>query len=278
MADLYRKSSIEKLSNPEQLDKAITITSPMSWLALAGVLLLVIVTLVWAFNGTLPTTVTVNGIVASPADSGAVYADTAGMITEIVYETGTKVYAGDTVAKMKNSAGDEMVIVADDAGTVTDILVAEDSRVYAGAEICRYTPEVSNDQLVVCYVPVTVVQQLKEEMKVLLYPYGVDSQEYGHMEAEIKHIGEYAVSVNNMWYVLGADNMLAEQFLNNGPVVSVTCTIREDSKTKSGFYWSSENGKNLVVANGTCVSAKIVTEECAPITKLIRSVKEKLGD
>lgn len=278
MADLYRKSSIEKLSNPEQLDKAITITSPMSWLALSGVLFLVIVTLIWSFNGTLPTTVTVNGMVVSPADSGAVTASAAGTITEIVCETGTKVYACDTVAKMKNSAGDEMAIIATESGTVTDILVSEGSKVYAGAEICRYTPEVGNDQIVVCYVPVTVVQQLKEEMKVLLYPYGVDSQEYGHMEAEIKHIGEYAVSVNNMWYVLGADNMIAEQFVANGPVVAVSCIIKEDTKTKSGFYWSSENGKNLVVANGTYVSAKIVTEECAPITKLIRSVKEKLGD
>lgn len=278
MADLYRKSSIEKLSNPEQLDKAITISSPMSWLALLGVFLVVIVTLIWSFNGTLPTTVSVNGIIASPADSGAIYADAAGTVTEILCETGKDVYSCDTVAKMKNSAGDEMVIIATESGTVTDLLVSEGSKVYAGAEILRYTPTVNNDQIAVCYVPVTVVQQLKEGMKVLLYPYGIDSQEYGHMEAEINHIGEYAVSVNNMWYVLGADNMIADQFLANGPVVAVSCVIKEDAKTKSGFFWSSENGKNLVVANGTYVSAKIVTEECAPITKLIRSVKEKLGD
>ena len=32
MADLYRKSALERMSNPDQLDKALTVTSPMSQL------------------------------------------------------------------------------------------------------------------------------------------------------------------------------------------------------------------------------------------------------
>ena len=41
MADLYRKSSLDKLSNPEQLDRMIKISSPLSWLALIAVLLVI---------------------------------------------------------------------------------------------------------------------------------------------------------------------------------------------------------------------------------------------
>ena len=48
MADLYRKSSLEKLSNPEQLDRMIRISSPMSWLALAAVLLVIVAAAIWA--------------------------------------------------------------------------------------------------------------------------------------------------------------------------------------------------------------------------------------
>ena len=33
MSDLFRKSAIEKLSSPEQLDKAIVITPPSFWIA-----------------------------------------------------------------------------------------------------------------------------------------------------------------------------------------------------------------------------------------------------
>ena len=42
MADLYRKSSLDKLSNPEQLDRMIKISSPLSWLALIAVLLVIV--------------------------------------------------------------------------------------------------------------------------------------------------------------------------------------------------------------------------------------------
>ena len=61
--DLFRKSSLEKLASPEQLDKAITIARPASWLALIGVTLIFIITAIWAFNGTLPVTIHAPGIV-----------------------------------------------------------------------------------------------------------------------------------------------------------------------------------------------------------------------
>ena len=278
MSSLYRKSSIEKLSNPEQLDRVIVISSPMSWLALVGILVVVIVTIIWSIIGTLPATVTANGILVSPSDAGAVYAKEAGTVTEVVKTSGAKVKSGDVIAKIKTSSGEIVEVTTKQDATVTDVLIAVNSKVYAGAEVARYTPSLQQEQMVICYVPVTMVNQLKKGMKALLYPYGIDSQEYGHMEAEISAVGEYAVSASNMWYVTGADNMVAEQFLANGPVVTVMCEIKEDFTTKSNYYWSSDNAKNLVLSNGTFVSAKIVTEESAPITKLIRNLKEKLED
>lgn len=278
MASLYRKSSIEKLSNPEQLDRAIVISSPMSWLALIGILIIIVATIIWSIIGILPSIVTVDGILVSPSDTGAVYAEVVGTVTEVVKTSGTEVKLGDVIAKVKNFSGEIVDVKVKQDGTVTDVLVEVNSRVYVGAEVVRYTPNIQQEQMVICYVPVTMVHQLGQGMKVLLYPYGIDSQEYGHMEAEIYAVGEYAVSASNMWYITGVDNMVADQFLANGPVVAVMCEIKEDSSTKSNYYWSSNNAKNLVLPNGTFVSAKIVTEESAPITKLIRNLKEKLED
>ena len=68
--------------------------------------------------------------------------------------------------------------------------------------------------------------------------------------------------------------MVAEQFAANGPIVSIVCKIKTDISTKSGYYWSSESAKNLTISNGTLVSAKIVVDECAPITKLIGKFKD----
>ena len=81
MAQLYRKSALDKISSPEQLDKALTVTSPMSWIALAAVTFIIVVTVIWSFVGTIPVTVTTSGIVASPVSTNAVFNPESGKIT-----------------------------------------------------------------------------------------------------------------------------------------------------------------------------------------------------
>lgn len=98
MADLYRKSSLEKLSNPEQLDRMIRISSPMSWLALAAVLLVIVAAAIWACLGTLPTTETVSGILTGPANVCAVYADAAGTVSSFEKAPGDTVEEGEVLA------------------------------------------------------------------------------------------------------------------------------------------------------------------------------------
>ena len=71
MADLFRKSALERLSSPEQLDKAITVSKPASWLALLGVLIMVVAVVIWSVLGSLPTSMDVSGIVISTGDGQA---------------------------------------------------------------------------------------------------------------------------------------------------------------------------------------------------------------
>lgn len=89
MADLYRKSSLERMASPEQLDKVLRVTSPLSWLALLGITLIIIVTVVWSMIGTIPETITVKGIVSSVVGSNSVYTEDAGTVVSL------RVRAGD---------------------------------------------------------------------------------------------------------------------------------------------------------------------------------------
>lgn len=276
MADIFRKSSIEKLSNPEQLDRAITVSSPMSWLALLGVLVVIVAVVIWSIFGKLPTTVSVSGVITSANDACAVYSDVSGTVSNINKKAGDKVAKGDELATVKTSDGKEVKILAKESGTISQILVnPEEPYVFTGTELFRFTPDFTNKQIIVCYIPSVYAGQLKTGMKLKLYPTSVDTQKSGHMEAEIASIGEFAADNNNMGYVLGFTNGVAQQFLSQGPVVEVVCKIKEDSSTKSGFWWSSRKGKNVELSNGTFVTAKIITDESAPITKLIGNLKEK---
>ena len=276
MADIYRKTSLERLSNPEQLDKMIKISSPLSWLALLAVLAIIAVTVVWSIFGTLPTVETVSGIVVHAEHTDAIYADATGVVESFYKAVGDPIAKGDKVAKITLSGGKAKDICALRDGVLSALTVEVGAPVLVGTEIARVTPKGVGDLVVVCYVPLAYAQKFQKGMEVLVYPASVDSQKYGHMEAEVVAVDEYATNVNSLSYVLGSGNLVAEQFAANGPVVSVLCKIRTDDDTKSGFYWSNKSAKNLTVSNETIVSAKIVVDECAPIKKLIGKFQDDM--
>lgn len=290
MAALYRKSSLEKLSNPEQLDKAIVISSPMSWLALIGVAVMIIAIVIWSIFGTIPTTMMVEGVIVNPINVGAIYSEQSGKVKKINVETGDMFYVGTTIATIELGNGEEYNICATTSGTVSEILVSDNvlnheysggqeklSQVYPGTEIIRYTPELKSKQAVICYVPLVTAKQYKEGMEVVVSPLSVNSQEYGRMSATIVNVGNYPASANNLSYVFGAsDNYVAARLMENGPVVPIICEMELDSSTISGYKWSNKKGANVSLSNGTFVTAQIVTDRTAPITKMISGLKEKM--
>lgn len=272
MADLFRKSSIEKLSNPEQLDRAITVSKPLSWLALLGVLLIIAAVIIWSVFGRIPETRTVSGVIVDKSDVCAVYSDKTGTVTEIKKQSGEFVNTGDVIATIKTSDGGTADLFPGVSGILTDILLEKGAKVYSGNEIARMTPDLPDDNVLVCYVPVGVGEQLKRDMEVLVYPIAADHQKYGHMKAKIRHIGEYAASAENMQYVIGNDNMLADQFFSQGPVISVVCKIEPDHLSGNGYFWTNKAGRSVSVTNKMLVNAKIVIKEEAPIYKLFKGV------
>lgn len=273
MADLYRKSSLEKLSNPEQLDRMIVISSPLSWLALVAVLVVIVATVVWSIVGTLPTTETVSGMIVDTSNVNSIYSESAGTLEKYCKEVGDDVKSGDKIAEIKQTDGTIKTVNADQDGVLSIFSLEIGAPVLAGTEIARTTPENLGQQVIVCYVPLAYARKFEKGMEVLVYPAAIDSQKYGHMEAEIVSVDEYATNTNSLAYVLGSGNMVAEQFASNGPIV---CRIRTDDSTKSKYYWSSDSARNLTISNGTVISAKIVVDKCAPITKLIGKFKDDM--
>ena len=150
MADLYRKSSLDKLSNPEQLDRMIKISSPLSWLALVAVLLLIVSTIVWSVIGTLPTTETVSGIIVSPDSVTSIYSDYVGVIEKYCVKAGDKIHKGDSIAEIKLTDDTIKKVVSDCDGTITVLGFEAGTKIFDlskrrrnGKNACTYCPKAS---------------------------------------------------------------------------------------------------------------------------------------
>ena len=59
---IFRKSSLERISSPEQLNDYIRVANPSVWVVLFALLALAAVGLVWGFAGALPSSVSAVGI------------------------------------------------------------------------------------------------------------------------------------------------------------------------------------------------------------------------
>lgn len=278
MAQLYRKSALEKISNPEQLDKALTVTSPMSWLVLAALTVMVVVTVIWSIVGTLPITVSTNGIVASPVSTNAVYIPETGSVSAVLVHSGQEIHLNDPVLTYTIN-GSSRTVSSSQVGTVANISVNVGDRVTQGSEVLRISPVTSSSQVIVCYLKASDATKVSRGMNAYIYLTGKDSQTYGHMQARVINVDTHVTSTTGMYDVIGSSNNLASVFTaDSSALVAVTCELYLDGETASGYYWSNEKGKSLTVSNGALVTAKIITEEIAPITKLFSKLKEIWGE
>lgn len=98
--EIFRKVALERLASPEQLDLVMQVTSPRSWIALAGLGLALASAVVWGFVGTVPTKVLASGVLIRPGGVFDVYAQGTGQVAELVVAEGDMVAVGQVVARI----------------------------------------------------------------------------------------------------------------------------------------------------------------------------------
>ena len=109
MANIYRKAALDKLSSPEQLDKAITIISPSFWIAAIGGLAIIAVALAWSIFGRLPVKVSADGMYMGSGGLQSVVSEADGIVQEVYVSEGDEVEKGQELAQLDSSAYDEQI-------------------------------------------------------------------------------------------------------------------------------------------------------------------------
>lgn len=254
MAQVFRKSALEKLSSPEQLDKAMAVTSPASWAVLIGAALIIAAAVVWGFLGRLPETVSAVGAVVGIEGSDCIIADSTGTITEFSVRAGDSIRAGDKIAVLSTASGKSRNITADRSGTVSMLLGQPGDMITGGTELLRLTPAASGERAVVFYVPAAQAQQMKNGMEAVVTISGTNEK---RLSGKVISVSSGAVSVDNMALVLGAGNGMSDVFASQGPVYSVICTFDGD-----------------MPETGLVVSGKIIVEQSAPINRLLSGISK----
>lgn len=275
MAQIFRKSALEKMSSPDQLDSMLKISSPLSWLALIGATLIVVVTLIWAVIGRIPMTVSTTGIVSAPEGTNSIYSNVAGTVTKVYFSRGEKIYEDDVLMQLQTNLGETVEIVSGQVGYISEIVKPEGSTVTQNGEIMRISPDTESAQVVVCYVLTSDAQKVKRGNSAYISLSSSDSKRYGHMVGRVVNIDTGAASSEAQKNLLGGDNNLMKSFSAEGKAVTaVTCELYPSAKSASGYFWSNTKGDELLVNNRDMCSVKIITKQVRPIEKLFEKIFE----
>ena len=276
MKNVFRKSALDKISSVDQLDKVLKITSPLSWLALLGITLILAVTVVWSIVGTLPSTITASGvIVGAETSTNTMLANLRGTV-QAVTAPGREVFMDTPVLEVQTAAGVERIL-SDQVGTVSQVMVKQGDTINNGTELLRVRPKMTAGQAhaVVCYVPVADADKIKRGMQVHVSLTAANSSVYGHMTGRVINVDSWATSTDSMAEVVGKDNSMTSAFSNNGSgVCAVTCELYTDPSSRSGYAWSNDKGREVEVTAPQMCSVRIITENVPPITKLFTKLKD----
>ena len=251
MAKLYRDTALEKLSSPDRLDCMLTISSPLSWVAVVAATLICVAVVLWSFFGNIPTIENGLGVLCDPYGTNTIYSEYGGTVSEILVAEGSKISVGTDVIKIKDRNGELRTVCSRHDGIVSEILVTEGMNIGALGEIVRISPNTDSSLVAVCYVPLSVSKQLSSGMSANVYLSSANSGSNSYIKAKVINIDDYIASMSSMSGVLGADGQLVSQIAQT-PVVCVTCELEKSGESDFTF--------------GEMVSVQFETSRKAPIT------------
>lgn len=97
---VFRKVSLDRLSSPEELDQRLTVVSPIGWVALIAVALLISAGLIWGFFGSIANKATGTGIIMSSGGITSIIHHANGQITDVSVEDGDYIKKGQVIARI----------------------------------------------------------------------------------------------------------------------------------------------------------------------------------
>jgi multidrug resistance efflux pump len=305
---IFRESSLEKLSSPEQLDRVIKVTSSRAWLIIVSLVILVLNLLVWGVLGEIPTQVNANGVMISSGGIYSIQNVVPGIVSDVQVEPDDYVGAGDVLVRfdlgdylnqindltkniglMNNDALQKQIhqkekeylknsiIRSPVEGRVIEVLAKKGDACQSGQvliKISRMGPGI-RDLEAVLYVTTEQGRNIIPGMSVAISPSTVKKEEYGQITGQVISVSQYTVSNNAMLNILGSTE-LVQKFADAGPLLEVHASLFVDEKTVSGYKWSSRFGPPLKIQNGTICQGSVILRNERPIILLMPFLKKVL--
>lgn len=302
MADLFRKTALDTMATPEQLDKQVKIMRPSVWIIFTALVAAVITFAVWSFTYKVTNGIKMSGVVFTNNNIVSNTADRDCRVTDVLVSDGDYVETGDIIAVVSNDSlleriedsryrlsltdesSSEYVLLSEQIENLVDAYVASTvikssmsgyiqsvkpcgSALSAGDTISAIMTDGGYNE-VAAYVSMQSANSLSLGMTAQVSPAYAAREEYGYMTGVITSISDTPVSEESIIAKMGTMSYV-EGILPSESCVEVRIRLDIDENSGNSYKWSNSKGENLPVALGTQCSIIIVTNEYLPVEMLI---------
>ena len=208
-----RSQAGRELTSPDQLDVAIGIVSPVSWLALTVVSVLVAGALAWGMVGWVVTLVKADGLfVYQDARHIDIETPREGYVSALTVRAGERVEAGQVVAWIEPEYGQEEVqaVRAPVAGEIVDVIAGVGTFMRPGGRLYQMTNRVSTLS-VVAFMTADQARTIEAGMPVQVWPGGTGRRELGGVRGVVRDVVSYRLSPEALKAIVGKAE-LAQRF------------------------------------------------------------------
>ncbi|MBR2141940.1 biotin/lipoyl-binding protein [Anaerovibrio sp.] len=316
MADgskIFSRMALDKLRSPDRLDLLLPITTPIGWMGLLAVGLLLISVVIWSIFGSF--TVRADGV-GMLMDAGGVTNIThiaGGKVAEVYVREGSVVKKGDLIARFEQaeqSADTNMAqfgpqladnmegtasqvyqyraklykqavsrdVFSDYDGIVDEMKIRRGTIVNSGSPLCSIRLTKKNTDLTgILYVPVEKGKRIVTGQTIQIVPSGVDAQESGSLVGVVRTVSSYPVSLSSIEQQLGNPE-LSQRIMSSGQgaVMEVRFILVKDEASPSGYLWTSVVGPHRPISAGSFCTGSIIIERRPPIEKVFYKISQWL--
>ncbi|MBQ6131659.1 MAG: HlyD family efflux transporter periplasmic adaptor subunit [Selenomonadaceae bacterium] len=312
-SQIFSQEALDKLRSPEKLDTMLPITTPVSWMALIAILVLLFAVVLWSIYGAFTVKADGMGLIMDSAGVMNVSHIANGKIAHLYVQPGMKIRKGDLIAHMEQatqSADTRMAqygmglassdrdamgrayqydakryqqdvaedVYSDYDGIVDEVMVDVGTMVSAGTPICsvRMTQD-REDMTGLLYIPVDKGKRVEAGMTIQLAPNGADVSQTGSLIGVVRSVSQYPITAQGIQQHLG-NAQLAQWILQaqNSSLMEVTFDLVKDSADKSGYLWTSKVGEHKMITPGSFCTGSIIIERKPPIEKVFYKLSQWL--
>lgn len=278
---IFSQEALDKLRSPEKLDTMLPITTPITWMALVAMLVLLFSVVLWSIYGSFTVKVDGMGLIMDSAGVANVSYSANGTIAHLYVKAGTSIKEGDVIAQVEEYQQETLEnVYSDYDGVVEEVMAQEGSMISAGTPICSVRIKQERDELIgLFYIPLDKGKRVKPDMLLHLEPNGVDTAQAGNLLGVVRSVSQYPMTIQEMQEHLG-NAQLAQWILQaqQSPVMEVTFDLIPAPDLESGYLWTSKLEKHSPITPGSFCTGLIIIERKPPIEKVFYRFNQWIRD